>query len=370
MSEFVCRIRTLALIPGLVLLCALLPLTKAEAKPDATTSIIKGNPTTISQWPWQVAIARSTLAAPGQSPWRRSFCGGSILAPTIVLTAGHCAIDMIGSPASDYAVISGRTNLDAESTGQEVRLSRVLFARTAAGAIRYRFSNGWDVALLVLKQPLESTPVKLLGPDEQGIVVPGRRLIETGWGTTITGSDFSPKTLMKGGTNIQPGSICSGLLGKRFFSDSLQICLGDSLGLQANCYGDSGGPAVVATTAGYRQVGLTSSGTAGNCAGTIPNVDVLVGGKTIRGWIRSTVLERTGIDPVGAGGSGTAVGTFCRVPVVRGLSLTKARSRLTSSGCSRVEVARRGSGSRVKRAPAPPGFLWDPEKPIRLLIGD
>ncbi|HNC15577.1 MAG TPA: serine protease [Solirubrobacterales bacterium] len=294
------RIRVMIIATAVALISTLGPAGSATASPDASASIINGNPASIGDWPWQVAIASSTSKRPGQSPFYRTFCGGSIVAPTVILTASHCALDMYKGEVGDYTVISGRTNLNNQAAGQEVFVTGIYFPRTSNGKILYKTRQAWDVSLLTLEEPLAGQPVKLLGPDEHSILKPGRRLIETGWGSTITGRDVYPKTLKMGGTNIQPPSVCHGLLGSRYFKPSLQVCLGDAKANQANCYGDSGGPAVVATSAGYRQVGVTSFGTADNCAGLIPNVDVLVGGGPVRDWIQAGVQVLGGVDPVGS----------------------------------------------------------------------
>jgi hypothetical protein len=123
------------------------------------------------------------------------------------------------------------------------------------------------------------------------------------------------------------------------------------------------------TTAGYRQVGLTSSGTARDCAGTIPNVDVLVGGQSLRSWIQSEVLRRTGIDPVGSGGSVTSGNAFCRIPFVRGLSFRRATRQIAVRGCVETRLKHRGKGNLVLRQPAPAGWLWNRNTPIRLVVG-
>ncbi|OJU95504.1 MAG: hypothetical protein BGO23_06630 [Solirubrobacterales bacterium 67-14] len=341
----------------------------AEAAPDASASIINGKPAVIEDWPWQVAVAATTTVRPGRSPWYRTFCGGSLVAPDVVLTASHCAIEMLKGKVGDFSVITGRTNLNNEAAGEEVLVTAIYFPRTSKGAIRYRTQPGWDVALLRLGHAVGQETIKLLGPDEQAIVKPGRRLVETGWGTTITGKNYSPKTLKVGGTNIQPGGICRNLVGSRYFKSELQICLGDSRGNQANCYGDSGGPAVVATLDGYRQVGVTSFGTADDCAGLIPNVDVLVGGNSLRGWVGPAVQALSGLDPVGSGATGSEIKNLCHVPAVRGLTAGRAKERLRAGGCSQVRVKRRGHGNQVSRLPALPGWLWDSRKPIRLVVG-
>ena len=354
---------------AVALISTLGPAGSATASPDASASIINGNPASIGDWPWQVAIASSTSKQPGQSPFYRTFCGGSIVAPTVILTASHCALDMYKGEVGDYTVISGRTNLNNQAAGQEVLVTGIYFPRTSNGKILYKTRQAWDVSLLTLEEPLAGQPVKLLGPDEHSILKPGRRLIETGWGSTITGRDVYPKTLKMGGTNIQPPSVCHGLLGSRYFKPSLQVCLGDAKANQANCYGDSGGPAVVATSAGYRQVGVTSFGTADNCAGLIPNVDVLVGGGPVRDWIQAGVQVLGGVDPVGSGGTAGAISGLCHMPGVRGLSVARARHLIKANGCRKVRVIHRGRGNRVSRLPALKGWLWDASKPIRLLAG-
>jgi len=335
-----------------------------RSKADATASIINGKPTPISAWPWQVAIA----SARGGSPWRRTFCGGSLVAPTMILTAAHCAVEVRKHGAGNYRIIAGRTNLNDTAHGGEVKVTGTRFARDDRGRQRYLNQRGWDVALLTLKSPVPLQTIKLLGPDEQKIASPGRRLIETGWGTTITGSYFSPKVLMAGGTNIQPDSVCRSVVA-RYYENRTQVCLGDSRGRQANCYGDSGGPAVVATDDGWRQVGTTSYGTQNDCAGTIPNVDTLSGGPAVRKWVQSTVLRETGVDPVGSGATADPIVGLCSVPSVRGKKIRQAKLQLKSEGCENVRVRRKGRGNRVRKAAAPTGWLWYASSPLGLIVG-
>jgi hypothetical protein len=363
------RIRVLIATTAVALISTFAVTAPAAASPDASASIINGKPASISEWPWQVAIATSALKKPNDSPWYRTFCGGSIVAPTVILTASHCALDMIKGQVGDYSVISGRTNLNDVGAGQEVLITGIYFPQTPSGKILYKTNEAWDVSLLRLAVPLAGEPIKLLGPDEQSIVRSGRRLIETGWGSTITGKEIYPKSLKVGGTNIQPGAICRNLLGARYFKPDLQICMGDSKGSQANCYGDSGGPAVVATSDGYRQVGVTSFGTADDCAGLIPNVDVLAGGNAVRNWIQSGVVALAGTDPVGSGATAPPISGLCHVPGVRGLTVHQAKHRMKANGCSRIHVVRHGRGNKVSRLPALKGWLWDVKKPIRLFVG-
>jgi secreted trypsin-like serine protease len=91
---------------------------------EPSAQIIGGSRVTIEQYPWQVAIARApAVAPPGDGPLERHICGGTLVAPTIVITAAHCVRDGGKfSPASRFSVISGRTELSSNQ-GVETGIS-------------------------------------------------------------------------------------------------------------------------------------------------------------------------------------------------------------------------------------------------------
>lgn len=361
------KVRRVNSLVGSALLAAVIAFaisTPARSAPEASTSIINGSRTSISKWPWQVALSVGGTGTPRQ----RTFCGGSIVAPTMVLTAAHCAVYARENGFGSFHVIAGRTRLNATGQGVEVPVKRSFFPRTRSGKLRYGHQDGWDVSLISLSAPLTQQPIKLLGEDEQQIARPGRRLTETGWGTMVTGSRAVPDHLMVGGTNIQSGSVCTSWV-DGYFESKTQVCLGDARGRQANCFGDSGGPGVVSTSDGYRLAGVVSYGAAGECAGTIPNIDTRAFGPAIRDWVRATVLEQTGIDPVGSGATAPPVRGLCEVPVLAKMSIRKARSRLRQSGCSRYRIVRRGPGNWVRKPSVQAGWRWNAKVPIRLIVG-
>ena len=51
--------------------------------------VVGGSPTTIDQYPWQAAVV---FVGSGNAH-QRQFCGGSLVTPSIVLTAAHCVYD-------------------------------------------------------------------------------------------------------------------------------------------------------------------------------------------------------------------------------------------------------------------------------------
>jgi hypothetical protein len=62
-----------------------------EAHPPVTRAsrIVGGTETTITQWPWQTAIAFRPSVASGNG-FQRQFCGGTLVTPIFVVTAAHC----------------------------------------------------------------------------------------------------------------------------------------------------------------------------------------------------------------------------------------------------------------------------------------
>src|SRR4051812_29627471 len=103
---------------GLALLAVLACLGGATTRADAAPGpgpgdrgIVGGTKTTIDQWPWQVALLQRGRGLEDLGGLKRQFCAGSLIAPSVVLTAGHCLIDLGFRSNSGFSVVSGRTTL-------------------------------------------------------------------------------------------------------------------------------------------------------------------------------------------------------------------------------------------------------------------
>lgn len=311
----------------------------------AHASIVNGKSASIKDWPWQVAIAISRHVRPGLTPQERAFCGGSLIAPNLVVTAGHCVADVKRSKVTQMSVISGRTHLNNRSAGKETDVLSRFMPTYSSG--RRKFSNksgaaDWDVALLKLSHPLSDATIKLAGTSEEDSWKTGQLVKTTGWGITRPNQRLMTNGLRIASQVMQPEKICQSWDGKAFVP-SRMVCFGAASANSSACSGDSGGPLMAPVASGlgteYRLVGLTSYGD-GNCRGGIPSVDSRVAGQPMRGWVKNKAMSVTGLDVVGQGGVAPAVRKWCKVPNLFGFSLSAGKSKLRSNNCKLGNVYR------------------------------
>lgn len=223
---------------------------QAAASPRAGASVVGGGAADPGQWPFAVAIFRKN----------RLHCGGSVIAPTRVLTAAHCVNRF---NLSNFRVIVGRPNLRNRSAGQEIAV--------ASGRVHPDFEQTalHDVAVLDLTQPTSVPPVALATPAESAAVTGvGSALRVAGYGATRPfGTRFSPflKSTLE---SVRNDRRCLKAYTRDLFAPESMIC---ALGARRKkggrfkvhtsaCAGDSGGPLVADTPSGPIEVGTVSFG--------------------------------------------------------------------------------------------------------------
>jgi hypothetical protein len=244
-----------------------------EAKRDdgPSSRIVGGSPTTIAEWPWQTATLFDPSLVPGDD-FQRQFCGGSLVAPNAVISAAHCAFDVVNNDGRFdpifFDVVTGRTVLSSNQ-GQEIGVSSYFFFSDAAGNPLFNPTEfpRWDAILIQLSSPSSSPPIKLAGPNEQAAWAPGRTAFATGWGALNDAPpalQVFPDDLREVQVSIIADSTCASPsvygIGNILIS-ALHLCAGDLAGGRDTCSGDSGGPLVVPVEDGaFRLVGDTVSG--------------------------------------------------------------------------------------------------------------
>ncbi|MDX6536782.1 MAG: hypothetical protein QOD37_1123 [Gaiellales bacterium] len=189
------------------------------------------------------------------------YCTGALVAPSVVLTAAHCAVLL---PASSFSVGTGRLNLYDSSTGQVLGVSSVAISPTWD-----RASYLGDVALLQLSQPSTAPTLPVATADEASWVYrTGAPLVVAGWGRTVaTGPGANDLNWV--GMSVQEDGFC-----RRSFNGaspaydaSSMFCASVPGSAAGACYGDSGGPAVGQSQGGtYEIVGVASLIFLQNCA--------------------------------------------------------------------------------------------------------
>jgi secreted trypsin-like serine protease len=289
------------------------------------TRIVGGSAATISQFPWQVALAGSPTFYAGNG-FARQFCGGTLVAPTIVITAAHCVFNfpspVVGfSPANRLQVFTGRTTLSS-SEGQAIDVSEVYYfegtpsaptlqARStdvspSTGQLYNPSTDEWDAVFLQLATPSTTgTPIKIAGAGEEATWAVGAPALISGWGTTTEGGTQSDQ-LMGATVPMVADSTCAAAYGADFVATTM-VCAGFPQGGVDTCQGDSGGPLVVqafqrsakaANT--VRLVGDTSFGFGCARAG-IPGVYGRLAADPMRSAFRNGILQVAGVDVVGSG---------------------------------------------------------------------
>ncbi|WP_406203234.1 serine protease [Kitasatospora sp. NBC_01560] len=208
----------------------------AAAAPPAA-AVHGGAGATTAANPFVVALETAT---------GEQWCTGALIAPTKVLTAGHCAAE--ADDPTTLRVIAGRTDLNG-SAGQvrKVRSYRI--------DPRYTPGLEHDAAVLTLDRPLTQRPVRVARQADEALYREGGTATLYGYGRT--GPDSGPGTrLKKAALTLAPLADCEPYVWPTD-SPRERVCGLPKPGrADSVCKGDSGGPLV----AGGVVIGIVSTG--------------------------------------------------------------------------------------------------------------
>ncbi|KAJ1962116.1 hypothetical protein GGI12_002840 [Dipsacomyces acuminosporus] len=210
--------------------------------------IIGGSPAPSGQYTFAV---RLTVSYDNQ----HFLCGGALIAPDLIVTAGHCLMDNANNAVSPRNVAIGFGSYDRAA-------QRIVMASDLVVHPRY---NGEtienDIALIKI-------PALKLGPSLSTIGIytgplpPSTNLTTMGWGKTVSDNPNSiSNTLLSVNVEVGDKKHCGMINPEYADSNGPKICTINSLTPgKDSCQGDSGSPTVVSKNGQLYLAGLTSVG--------------------------------------------------------------------------------------------------------------
>jgi secreted trypsin-like serine protease len=268
------------MVRRLLVLTALLALVPSA---PAAARVTNGDDAGAGEYPWTVALVFT-----GEDPVYGQFCGGSLIAPDMVLTAAHCAM---GMRADEIDVFAGNVDLRHAQTHPEDMFDVVdvrLPTNAEVDPDDVTAVPRHDMAVLQLDAPVPAAqPIAPVDPAPAAETdwEAGDDLEVMGWG--ISGFDpnddgpIFPDVLQHATVDRTADETCLDVWGPVNFHAEDMLCAlrvtGDTV--VDSCNGDSGGPLTThvtgadpAVAADWQLVGTVSYGAEGCLDGDAPGV--------------------------------------------------------------------------------------------------
>jgi len=199
--------------------------------------VISGKDAAPGAWPWMVGIY-----------FNGNFhCGGSLLSPTLVLTASHCF--KLGKNPDNFYVLLGDHDSRSKDGQEQIAAVKQIIEHHEYGSEGFWLNN--DIAMMQLKTPiaLSKRARTICLPKPESSPPLHKNCMLTGWGKIKMPGGKAHHTLQQTQLKIVDNQKChkfnQNISGAKVKVTSRMFCAGyGASSPKTGCQGDSGGPLV------------------------------------------------------------------------------------------------------------------------------